>query len=121
MFSAMPAIVAKAIALSTAASGFLVPLVFPLPAQPIHAQIFEGTNGCPIGTQEGSRNFVLNGHLQPQCEYWRRSDNCTCRRTRHLSFFSELPYRGDSVYPDDPMGGLSIKGDLTRLCMQAVS
>ncbi len=110
MFFVIPAIAVRAIALSTAASGFLVPLVFLLSAQPIHAQVFEGTNGCPIGTQEGSRNFVLNGTFSRNAGTGDGVATAPAAVPANLGFSSELPYRGDSVYPDDPIGGLSIQG-----------
>lgn len=110
MFFVIPAIAARAIVLSTVASGFLVPLVFLLSAQPIRAQVFEGTRGCPIGTQEGGRNFVRNGTFSRNAGTGDGVATPPAGVPGTLEFSSDLPYRGDSVYPDDPIGGLSIQG-----------
>ncbi len=110
MFFVIPAIAARAIVLSTVASGFLVPLVFLLSAQPIRAQVFEGTRGCPIGTQEGGRNFVRNATFSRNAGTGDGVATPPAGVPGTLEFSSDLPYRGDSVYPDDPIGGLSIQG-----------
>jgi uncharacterized repeat protein (TIGR01451 family) len=62
-------------------------------AGPLQAQTFEGTVGCPPGTREGERNFVQNGFFTQG----------------NSLFLSDLPYRGDNVYPDDPVGGISVQ------------
>lgn len=111
MVSAIPAIAARAIVLSTIANGFLVPLVFLLSAQPIRAQVFEGTRGCPIGTQEGGRNFVRNGTFSRNAGTGDGVATAPAAVPGTLEFSSDLPYRGDSLYPDDPIGGLSIQGE----------
>jgi len=111
MVSAIQAIAARAIVLSTIANGFLVPLVFLLSAQPIRAQVFEGTRGCPIGTQEGGRNFVRNGTFSRNAGTGDGVATAPAAVPGTLEFSSDLPYRGDSLYPDDPIGGLSIQGE----------
>jgi len=111
MVSAIQAIAARAIVPSTIANGFLVPLVFLLSAQPIRAQVFEGTRGCPIGTQEGGRNFVRNGTFSRNAGTGDGVATAPAAVPGTLEFSSDLPYRGDSLYPDDPIGGLSIQGE----------
>ncbi|MEX0267951.1 hypothetical protein AB3R30_02295 [Leptolyngbyaceae cyanobacterium UHCC 1019] len=109
MVSVFPVIAARAIALSSVASGFLVPAFFLVSAQPIRAQVFEGTEGCPLGTQEGGRNFVLNGTFSQNADTGDGVFTAPAAVPATLGFSSELPYRGDSVYPNDPIGGLSIQ------------
>ncbi|MBM0741031.1 hypothetical protein JOY44_05265 [Phormidium sp. CLA17] len=110
MGSVFQATAVRAIALSTVASGFLVPLVLQLSAQPIRAQVFEGTQGCPGGTQEGGRNFVINGTFSRNAGTGDGVATAPAAVPPSLGFSSDLPYRGDSVYPNDPIGGLSIQG-----------
>ena len=110
MVSVFQAIAARAIAFSAKASGFIVPLVFLLAAQPIRAQVFEGTEGCPIGTQEGGRNFVRNGTFSRNAGTGDGVITAPTAVPANLEFSSGLPYRGDGIYPDDPVGGLSIQG-----------
>jgi len=103
------AIAGRAIAFSTATSGFLAPLLLLLPAQPIYAQVFEGTGGCPLGTQEGNRNFILNGTFNRNAGTGDGVATVPALVPPSLGFSSDLPYRGDGIYPDDPIGGLSIQ------------
>jgi uncharacterized repeat protein (TIGR01451 family) len=109
MFSVFPAIATRAIAVSVAASGLLIPLLSLMSAQPIRAQVFEGIQGCPIGTQEGGRNFVLNGTFSQKADTGNGVFTGPAAVPANLDFSSELPYRGDRVYPNDPIGGLSIQ------------
>jgi uncharacterized repeat protein (TIGR01451 family) len=48
------------------------------------------SQGCPAGTAPGSRNFITNGDF---------------RTLGGTTFTSDLPYRGDNIYPDDAGGG----------------
>ena len=64
-----------------------------LPSLPAQAQSAVGPNGCPAGTVESpNTNLISNGNF-----------------TTAAGFTSDLPYRGDRVYPSDPVGGLSIQ------------
>lgn len=109
MVSIIRAIATQAIALTTVTSGFLIPLVWLFADLPVRAQIFEGTAGCPAGTQEGSRNFIRNGTFSRNAGTGNGIFTAPAAVPASLDFSSELPYRGDSVYPNDPIGGLSIQ------------
>jgi uncharacterized repeat protein (TIGR01451 family) len=103
----------KACAAIAATSLLLIPQLL-LP-QPTNSQVFEGFNGCPAGTEEGSRNFIFNGFFSTNAGTG--AGNYTIPTNAPgpysgpppaLGFTSQLPYRGDRVYPDDVIGGLSI-------------
>ena len=66
-----------------------------LPQKAALAQIT--SQSCPAGTAAGSRNFITNGNFS------------TLGAAGAATFTSDLPYRGDNVYPDDPIGGVSIQ------------
>ncbi|SRR5579883_2478187 len=80
----------------------------PLPAQ---AQIFDGFTGCPAGTREGAQNFVTNGNFATPPGVV----NAPLPAGNPAGFTSDLPYRGNGIYPSDnpappaPRGGLSIQ------------
>src|SRR6476646_11836670 len=69
---------------------------------------------CPIGTTQDSTNIVRNGN------YAILGGGSEPNISPAASFTSDLPYRGDAVYPDDrgvngplgprgPRGGISIQ------------
>jgi fimbrial isopeptide formation D2 family protein/uncharacterized repeat protein (TIGR01451 family) len=70
-----------------------------------------GNNGCPAGTRRGTTNFITNGNFTTLTGntpgvYL----NPSIPVPPILGFTSDLPYRGDGVYPDDAGGGgLSIQ------------
>jgi uncharacterized repeat protein (TIGR01451 family) len=84
------------------------PLLPPLPA---HAQTANGA-GCPAGTAESGPNLVFNGDfaISP-------GPAGVIPAVNPGGFTSDLPYRGDFLYPDDNgangvggfLGGLSIE------------
>lgn len=84
---------------------------FPSPSelQPANAQVFEGFVGCPAGTREGAVNYVINGNFATLAGTGDGVYTPAAPVPPNLGFVSDLPYRGDSVYPDDPIGGLSIQ------------
>jgi len=80
-----------------------------LPPRPIQAQSFEGFEGCPAGTREGSTNFITNGNFSTNANTGNGVYTGIAAVPPLLGFSSVLPYRGDAVYPNDPIGGLSIQ------------
>ncbi len=67
------------------------------------------SNGCPAGTKLGATNFIVNGNFATKAGVL---PPVVGLRTvpANLGFTSDLPYRGDGVYPDDANGGgLSIQ------------
>lgn len=87
-------------------SGVLLKSVtFPLLAQ---AQTNGSNTGCPVGTRESSINLVRNGTFAVNAGTGLGNFIPPPRIPVPPApdFFSDLPYRGDAVYPfDDPQGG----------------
>jgi uncharacterized repeat protein (TIGR01451 family) len=93
-------------------SRILLSLLVLLPSLPVRAQvapIFEGFANCPAGTREGPINFVRNGNFTTNAGTGAGIPTAPAPVPAVLDFGSSLPYRGDAVYPDDPVGGLSIQ------------
>jgi uncharacterized repeat protein (TIGR01451 family) len=93
-------------------SRILLSLLVLLPSLPVRAQvspIFEGFANCPAGTREGAINFVRNGNFTTNAGTGAGIPTAPALVPPALDFISSLPYRGDAVYPDDDIGGLSIQ------------
>jgi uncharacterized repeat protein (TIGR01451 family) len=81
------------------------------------AQVVGSNAGCPPGTREGPINLVRNGTFTTNAGTGPGNLNpALVPVPPGLDFTSDLPYRGDSVYPlDEPIppggGGLSIQDD----------
>jgi|GEM_PF-7064906 fimbrial isopeptide formation D2 family protein/uncharacterized repeat protein (TIGR01451 family) len=98
----------SAIGIRVSRIAFVLPLVtagmgiayLPQPAQALTAQ---GTVGCPTGTRLGPNGpasggtFIRNGNFATTPG---RSGQLTLNNN-NANFGSDLPYRGDNVYPDD--------------------
>jgi uncharacterized repeat protein (TIGR01451 family) len=71
--------------------------------EPASSQTFVG-NVCPPGTTRRGTNIIRNGTFttSPGVVGALPPGN-------PAQFTSDLPYRGDFIYPDDPVGGLSIQ------------
>lgn len=83
------------------------------------AQVVGSNAGCPPGTREGPVNLVRNGTFTTNAGTGTAVPTAPAPVPAGLAFTSDLPYRGDVVYPsDDPVpgnafggGGLSIQDD----------
>jgi uncharacterized repeat protein (TIGR01451 family) len=83
---------------------------------PARAQISVGNVGCPAGTREGFVSAVQNPTFSTNAGTGNGTVTSSAPSFNPfpsgLSFTSDLPYRGDAVYPNDPGGGgLSIQDE----------
>ncbi|WP_238553629.1 hypothetical protein [Fortiea contorta] len=66
------------------------------------AQIIDrGGNGCPAGSRLGRSNFLINGNFATNAGTGEGVYTVSGPVPARLGFTSDLPYRGDDVYPDD--------------------
>ncbi|AFY31096.1 hypothetical protein [Calothrix sp. PCC 7507] len=79
--------------------------------QAAQAQIIDRDgNGCPAGTRIGTTNFIVNGNFATNAGTGLGVATGPAPVPPILRFTSDLPYRGDGLYPDDGAGGgLSIQ------------
>lgn len=81
---------------------------------PAAAQIAGGATGCPAGTRENaSLNLVRNPIFATNAGTGQGTPLAPTNINAfpQVQFNSELPYRGDAVYPSDPIGGISIQDE----------
>lgn len=81
-----------------------------IPASAQAQLINMASNGCPAGTKIGTTNFIVNGTFATNAGTGLGVPTGPAAVPPSLKFTSDLPYRGDGLYPDDPGGGgLSIQ------------
>lgn len=91
-------------------SGILLNSTFVL--LPAYAQTAGENTGCPAGTRESAGNLVDNGTFSDRANTGLGEPTGPAPVPAALKFTSDLPYRGDSVYPSDEVGGgLSIQDE----------
>lgn len=81
----------------------LAPLVYPLNS--VQAQTAGGNFGCPPGTRENPISLVRNGTFANNAQTGLGNQTPPAPVPPILDFTSNLPYRGDAVYPSDVVGG----------------
>ncbi|MBF2029447.1 MAG: DUF11 domain-containing protein [Oscillatoriales cyanobacterium C42_A2020_001] len=74
---------------------------------PAQAQIAGSNAGCPVGTRESQTNRVRNGNFTTNAGTGLGVQTPPTIVPPVVDFFSDLPYRGDAVYPSDVPGGAS--------------
>lgn len=81
--------------------------------QPAVAQIAGSAAGCPPGTRENTTNLVRNSIFATNAGTGLGTAIAPQPVTNFplVDFGSDLPYRGDAVYPSDPIGGISIQDE----------
>lgn len=80
-------------------SGVFVQFNLMLP--PAHAQIAGSNTGCPTGTRESTTNLVRNGTFSTNANTGLGVSTPPGTAPAVVDFTSDLPYRGDVVYPSD--------------------
>jgi len=78
-----------------------------------HAQVAGSPAGCPPGTRENTSNLVRNPVFATNAGTGLGTPVVPQPITNfpQVDFNSDLPYRGDAVYPSDPIGGISIQDE----------
>lgn len=74
---------------------------------PAQAQIAGSNAGCPVGTRESPTNRVRNGNFTTNAGTGLGVQTPPATVPPVVDFFSDLPYRGDAVYPSDVPGGVN--------------
>ncbi|EKQ68751.1 conserved repeat protein [Leptolyngbyaceae cyanobacterium JSC-12] len=77
---------------------------------PTRAQIAGGNTGCPIGTRESRTNRIRNGNFTINAGTGLGVQTPPAPVPTVVDFFSDLPYRGDAVYPSDVADGANLFG-----------
>lgn len=68
-------------------------------------------NGCPAGSRPGTTNFLINGNFATSAGTGQGVYTVSGPVPPSLGFTSDLPYRGDGVYPNDVPPDAAVPND----------